>query len=81
MAMAWTKRRRVRGQQLLDQVSMGAYADSIQPALRRAAAARRHCARHGCHPKIIYFDEPTSALDPELTQEVLQVMKDLEPKA
>ena len=31
-------------------------------------------------PKIIYFDEPTSALDPELTQEVLQVMKDLAAK-
>ena len=31
-------------------------------------------------PKITYFDEPTSALDPELTQEVLQVMKDLAAK-
>ena len=29
------------------------------------------------NPKIIYFDEPTSALDPELTGEVLQVMKNL----
>lgn len=28
-------------------------------------------------PEIILFDEPTSALDPELTGEVLQVMKDL----
>ena len=28
-------------------------------------------------PKIIYFDEPTSALDPELTTEILKVMKDL----
>lgn len=28
-------------------------------------------------PKIIYFDEPTSALDPELTVEVLAVMRDL----
>ena len=27
--------------------------------------------------KIIYFDEPTSALDPELTVEVLAVMRDL----
>ena len=26
-------------------------------------------------PKIIYFDEPTSALDPELTVEVLAVMR------
>ena len=29
------------------------------------------------NPKIIYFDEPTSALDPELTQEVLQVIRQL----
>ncbi|GGY09638.1 arginine ABC transporter ATP-binding protein [Litchfieldella qijiaojingensis] len=28
-------------------------------------------------PKLILFDEPTSALDPELTGEVVQVMKDL----
>ena len=28
-------------------------------------------------PDIIYFDEPTSALDPELTGEVLSVMRDL----
>ena len=28
-------------------------------------------------PKIIYFDEPTSALDPELTVDVLAVMRDL----
>lgn len=29
------------------------------------------------HPKILLFDEPTSALDPELTGEVLAVMRDL----
>jgi len=29
------------------------------------------------HPGILCFDEPTSALDPELTGEVLAVMKDL----
>ena len=28
-------------------------------------------------PKVLYFDEPTSALDPELTSEVLKVIKDL----
>jgi len=28
-------------------------------------------------PEILCFDEPTSALDPELTHEVLSVMRDL----
>ena len=29
------------------------------------------------NPKILFFDEPTSALDPELTREILKVIKDL----
>ena len=29
------------------------------------------------HPKILFFDEPTSALDPELTGEVLKIIKKL----
>ena len=40
---------------------------------QRVAIARAMAA----DPEIIYFDEPTSALDPELTGEVLAVMRDL----
>ncbi len=40
---------------------------------QRVAIARALAA----DPEIIYFDEPTSALDPELTGEVLSVMRDL----
>lgn len=40
---------------------------------QRVAIARALCLE----PKIIYFDEPTSALDPELTTEILKVIKDL----
>ena len=29
-------------------------------------------------PKVMLYDEPTSALDPELVDEVLQVMRDLD---
>lgn len=29
------------------------------------------------HPAMLYFDEPTSALDPEITAEILRVMKGL----
>ena len=40
---------------------------------QRVAIARALCME----PKIIFFDEPTSALDPELTVEILNVIKDL----
>ena len=29
------------------------------------------------NPKILFFDEPTSALDPELTGEILKIIKNL----
>lgn len=29
------------------------------------------------NPKILFFDEPTSALDPELTGEILRVLRNL----
>ena len=29
------------------------------------------------NPKMLYFDEPTSALDPEITAEILRVLKSL----
>ena len=40
---------------------------------QRVAIARAMAA----DPEIIYFDEPTSALDPELTGEVLRVLREL----
>lgn len=40
---------------------------------QRVAIARAIATK----PEIIYFDEPTSALDPELTEEVLAVMRTL----
>lgn len=40
---------------------------------QRVAIARAMAAS----PEIIYFDEPTAALDPELTGEVLSVMREL----
>ncbi len=43
---------------------------------QRVAIARALCMQ----PEIMCFDEPTSALDPELTHEVLSVMRDLAAK-
>ena len=40
---------------------------------QRVSIARALCM----NPDILFFDEPTSALDPELTGEILQVIKDL----
>ena len=62
----------------LDKVGMLDRADHYPSQLsggqqQRAAIARAIAAQ----PEIIYFDEPTSALDPELTGEVLSVMRQL----
>ena len=40
---------------------------------QRVSIARALCM----NPKILFFDEPTSALDPELTGEILKVIKEL----
>jgi len=40
---------------------------------QRVAIARALCM----NPDVLFFDEPTSALDPELTQEVLKVIRSL----
>jgi len=40
---------------------------------QRVAIARALCMR----PDVLFFDEPTSALDPQLTQEVLKVIRQL----
>ena len=46
--------------------------------LALTAAATVACAAAlALDPEILFFDEPTSALDPELTAEVLRVIKDL----
>ncbi|MCR4937360.1 MAG: amino acid ABC transporter ATP-binding protein [Lachnospiraceae bacterium] len=62
----------------LDRVGMSDYADRYPAQLSGGQQQRVAIARAlAPDPKIIYFDEPTSALDPELTMEVLDVMKKL----
>ena len=62
----------------LRQVGMEEYADHYPAELSGGQAQRVSIARAlAMEPDVILFDEPTSALDPELTREVLEVMKKL----
>ena len=62
----------------LAKVGLADKADSYPNALSGGQQQRVAIARAlATEPEIIYFDEPTSALDPELTVEVLSVMRAL----
>ena len=64
--------------QMLEKVGMadrcGQYPHQLSGGQQQRVAIARALATS---PEIIYFDEPTSALDPELTGEVLDVMRQL----
>lgn len=66
------------GRRALDKVGMSDryhyYPDQLSGGQQQRVAIARAIATE---PEIIYFDEPTSALDPELTGEVLSVMRQL----
>lgn len=67
-----------RSSELLEKIGLTAWADSFPAKLSGGQKQRVAIARAlMMNPEIMLFDEPTSALDPELTGEVLQVMKDL----
>lgn len=62
----------------LRQVGMEDWADHYPAELSGGQAQRVSIARAlAMDPDVILFDEPTSALDPELTREVLEVMRKL----
>ena len=67
-----------QARELLAQMGLSERADHYPHQLSGGQQQRVAIARAiATDPKIIYFDEPTSALDPELTVEVLAVMRDL----
>ena len=79
-----TVQRRERGEvrelalSLLEKMGLADKADAYPCQLsggqqQRAAIARALCMK----PELLFFDEPTSALDPELTGEVLRVIRSL----
>lgn len=66
---------------LLDDVGLADKADAYPCQLSGGQQQRVAIARAlAMKPEILLFDEPTSALDPELTGEVLEVMRKLAAK-
>ena len=63
---------------LLDKVGLadreGAYPCELSGGQQQRVAIARALAMQ---PEILFFDEPTSALDPELTGDILKVIRDL----
>lgn len=66
------------GERLLDQMGLSARMENYPHQLSGGQCQRVAIARAlALKPDILCFDEPTSALDPELTGEVLRVIKEL----
>ena len=66
---------------LLDQMGLADKADAYPFQLSGGQQQRVSIARAlAMNPKILFFDEPTSALDPELTGEILRVIRKLAEK-
>ena len=63
---------------LIERMGLAGNEDKVPCELSGGQQQRVSIARALCtNPDILYFDEPTSALDPELTAEVLKVIRDL----
>ena len=72
---------REKGLALLDRVGLLSKKDSYPWQLSGGQQQRVAIARAlALEPKVLCFDEPTSALDPELTGEVLRVIRGLKDK-
>lgn len=66
------------GQELLNKMSLGDKANYYPYQLSGGQQQRVAIARAlAMKPKMLFFDEPTSALDPELTADILKVLKQL----
>ena len=70
-----------KGEELLETVGLTDKKNSYPCELSGGQSQRVAIARAlALNPKVLCFDEPTSALDPELTGEVLKVIKSLKQK-
>ena len=72
---------REEAEALLEQMGLSDKADAYPYQLSGGQQQRVSIARAlAMNPKILFFDEPTSALDPELTGEILRVIRKLAEK-
>lgn len=66
------------GRELLGKMGLSDKENAYPYQLSGGQQQRTSIARAmALNPKILFFDEPTSALDPELTGEILKVIRDL----
>ncbi|AXH98804.1 amino acid ABC transporter ATP-binding protein [Sporosarcina sp. PTS2304] len=73
-----TKEMSNRAIELLEKVGLASKIDELPSRLSGGQKQRVAIARAlMMNPEILLFDEPTSALDPQLTKEVLHVMRNL----
>lgn len=69
---------KAQAMELLKKMGLEDKADAYPYQLSGGQQQRVSIARAlACNPKILFFDEPTSALDPELTVEILKVIRQL----
>ena len=67
-----------RGRELLAKMGLAGKEDMVPCELSGGQQQRVAIARAlAMNPDVLFFDEPTSALDPELTREVLRVIREL----
>ena len=72
------RQRKERVEQVLERLEMTHRIHHLPSQLSGGQCQRVAIARAlALNPKILFFDEPTSALDPELTGEVLRVIRSL----
>ncbi len=67
-----------KAEALLEKMGLGDKGDMVPCELSGGQQQRVAIARAlAMNPDVLFFDEPTSALDPELTREVLKVIREL----